>query len=267
MTWDSFPTNDGTSIPGIAFGTWTLGGGTQGTAYIGQAICVGFSHIDTAQMYGNETEAGRAIRESGLAREEVYITTKYSGTNGLDIETSIRDSLRYLGVDYVDLYLIHFPHLATPDIPTAWAKMEKIKQEGLAKWSIGVSNFGVPELQILLDSAKIKPAANQIELHPYSFAQQLPTIELAKEHGIVIEAFSILFPLTRQPGGPVDKPVNTIAERLKVHPEQVLLAWAKSKGVVVVTSSRKRERLKGYISAGDIDLTVEDIASIDGAGT
>ncbi|KAI0371884.1 Aldo/keto reductase [Pilatotrama ljubarskyi] len=234
MPWDSIKLNDGTTIPSIAFGTWTLGGGTQGTDYITQAISVGFAHIDTAQMYGNELEAGRAIRKSGLARQDIYITTKYSGTNGLDIETSIGNSLKYLEVDYVDLYLIHFPHLATPDIPTAWAKMEKLKEDGLAK-SIGVSNFGVPELEILLSSAKIKPAANQIELHPYVYAQQLPVIEYGNRHGIVSEAFSILVPLMCHPGGPVDNTVNAIVDCLKVAAEQVLLAWAKSKGVVAVT--------------------------------
>ncbi|CDO73354.1 hypothetical protein BN946_scf185008.g117 [Trametes cinnabarina] len=164
---------------------------------------------DTAQAYRNEEEAGKAIRESGLAREDLYITTKFSGRDGLDIETSIQNSLKFLGVDYVDLYLIHHPRLAQPDIPTAWAKMEKLKKDGLVK-SIGVSNFGVAELQTLLASAQIKPVANQ--------------------------------------------------------PEQVLLAWAKSKGVVVVTSSTKKERLEGYLAAGDLELTAADVAAIDAAG-
>ncbi|KAI0360739.1 Aldo/keto reductase [Trametes cingulata] len=265
MPWDLIKLNDGTSIPSIAFGTWTLGGGAQATDYVDQAISVGFSHIDTAQAYRNEEEAGKAIRESGLAREDIYITTKFSGRDGLDIETSIQNSLKFLGVDYVDLYLIHHPRLATPDIPTAWAKMEKLKKDGLVK-SIGVSNFGVPELQILLDSAKIKPAANQILLHPYVHARQLPIIEFGKAHGIVSEAYSVLIPLTHQPGGPVDKPVNAIADRLKAKPEQVLLAWAKSKGVVVVTSSTKKERLEGYLAAGDLELTTADVAAIDAAG-
>ncbi|KAI8986883.1 Aldo/keto reductase [Trametes punicea] len=265
MPWDLIKLNDGTSIPSIAYGTWTLGGGARATDYVEQAISVGFSHIDTAQAYRNEEEAGKAIRESGLAREDIYITTKFSGRDGLDIETSIHNSLKYLGVDYVDLYLIHSPRLAQPDIPTAWAKMEKLKKDGLVK-SIGVSNFGVPELQTLLASANIKPAANQILFHPYVHAQQRPIVDFGKAHGIVSEAYSVLIPLTRQPGGPVDKPVNAIASRLKAKPEQVLLAWAKSKGVVVVTSSTKKERLEGYLAAGDLELTTEDIALIDAAG-
>ncbi|KAI0635100.1 Aldo/keto reductase [Trametes polyzona] len=265
MPWDLIKLNDGTSIPSVAFGTWTLGGGAQATDYVEQAISVGFSHIDTAQAYRNEEEAGKAIRESGLPRKDIYITTKFSGRDGLDIETSIQNSLKFLGVDYVDLYLIHHPRLAQPDIPTAWAKLEKLKQDGLVK-SIGVSNFGIPELQILLASAKVKPAANQILFHPYVHARQLPIVEFGRAHGIVSEAYSVLIPLTHQPGGPVDKPLGAIAARLSAKPEQVLLAWAKSKGVVVVTSSTKKERLEGYLAAGDLELTPADIASIDVAG-
>ncbi|KAI0646243.1 Aldo/keto reductase [Trametes meyenii] len=265
MAWGEIKLNDGNSIPSVAFGTWTLGGGAQATDYVDQAISVGFSHIDTAQAYRNEAEAGKAIRESGLKREEIFITTKFSGRDGLDIETSIQNSLKYLGVEYVDLYLIHHPRLATPDIPTAWAKLEKIKQDGLAK-SIGVSNFGVRDLQILVNSAKIRPAANQILLHPYVHAQQLPIVEFGKAHGIVSEAYSVLIPLTHQKGGPVDKPLNAIASRLNAKPEQVLLAWAKAKGVVVVTSSTKKERLEGYLDAGDLELTTADVAAIDAAG-
>ncbi|KAI9064721.1 Aldo/keto reductase [Trametes sanguinea] len=214
MPWDVIKLNDGTSIPSIAFGTWTLGGGAQATDYVEQAISVGFSHVDTAQAYQNEEEAGKAIRESGLAREDIYITTKFSGRDGLDIETSIRNSLKFLGVDYVDLYLIHHPRLAQPDIPTAWAQMEKLKKEGLVK-SIGVSNFGVSELQTLLASANIKPAANQILFHPYVHARQLP--------------------ITLMPSS-------------------------------FCSSSTKKERLEGYLAAGDLDLTTADVAAIDAAG-
>ncbi|KAJ3484785.1 hypothetical protein NLI96_g5406 [Meripilus lineatus] len=265
MPWDVIKLNDGTSIPNIAFGTWTLGQGQQSTDKVDQAISVGFNHIDTAQAYRNEQEAGVAIRESGLDRSDFYITTKYSGLNGLDIETSIKNSLSNLGVKYVDLYLIHSPRLAQPDIPTAWAKMEKIKADGLAK-SIGVSNFGVEDLQILLASAKVKPVANQILFHPYVVSRQTPIHEFGSKNGVTTEAYSVLIPLTHQPGGPVDDPVNSIASRLNAKPEQVLLAWAKAKGTVVVTSSTKKERLEGYLAAGDLELTEKDIASIDIAG-
>ncbi|RPD65384.1 Aldo/keto reductase [Lentinus tigrinus ALCF2SS1-7] len=265
MPWDLIKLNDGTSIPSVAYGTWTLGNGDQTVNYVDEAISVGFAHIDTAQGYRNEEEAGKAIRESGLARKDIYITTKFSARDGLSIEESIQGSLKDLGVEYVDLYLIHNPRIAQPDIPTAWAAMEKLKAQGLAK-SIGVSNFEIPHLEVLLNSAKVLPAANQIQIHAYNFHQQLPLIEFGNKHGIVAEGYSPLIPVTRMPGGPVDKPLNKISSRLNAKPEQVLLAWAKSKGIVVVTSSTKKERMEGYIAAGDLPLTDEDIAAIDAAG-
>ncbi|KAK7050571.1 Aldo/keto reductase [Favolaschia claudopus] len=265
MPWNSIMLNDGRSIPSIGFGTWKMGNGDAPISQVDQAISVGFSHIDTAQAYRNEAEAGTAIRESGLERKEIFITTKYSGLDGLDIKTSINNSLENLGVEYVDLYLIHHPRLATPDIPTAWREMEDIQAQGLVK-SIGVSNFEVADLAILLASAKVKPVVNQILLHPYVYARQLPILEFSKANKIVIEAYSSLIPITSLPNGPVDAPVQSIAARLGVSMDQVLLAWAKAKGAVVLTTSRKKSRLLGYLDAGDIELTPEDITSIDVAG-
>ncbi|TFK36235.1 Aldo/keto reductase [Crucibulum laeve] len=265
MPWDLVKLNDGHSMPTIAFGTWKLGNGQGPTDQVDQAISVGFSHVDTAQSYRNEAEAGLAIRESGLSRSEIFITTKYSGLDGLDIGTSIKNSLKNLGVSYVDLYLIHHPRLATPDIPTAWKEMESLKEKGLVK-SIGVSNFNVGDLQTLLASAKVKPAANQILLHPYVYAQQAPILAYAAANGIVIEAYSALIPITSRPGGPLDVPLKSISERLSKTPDQVLLAWVKAKGAVVVTTSSKKERLQGYLDAGDLKLTLADIAALDAAG-
>jgi len=265
MPWDLFKLNDGNVMPSIAFGTWKLGNGQGSTDLVDQALSIGFSHVDTAQAYRNEAEAGIAIRESGLAREDIFITTKFSGLDGLDIPTSIQNSLKNLGVSYIDLYLIHSPRLAVPDIPTVWKQMEDLKANGLVK-SIGVSNFGVADLEILLASAKIKPAANQILLHPYVYLQQTPIIALAGIHGIAIEAYSALIPITARPGGPVDIPVKKIAEKNKVSLDQVLLAWVKAKGAIVVTSSSKKSRLEGYLAAGDLELSKAEIAEIDAAG-
>lgn len=265
MPWNTIKLNDGHSIPSIAFGTWKLGNGDGPTDQVDQALSVGFSHVDTAQLYRNELEAGVAIRESGLAREDIFITTKYSGLDGLDIATSINNSLKNLGVAYVDLYLIHHPRLAVPDIATAWKQMELLKEQGLAK-SIGVSNFGVPELEILLASAKIKPAANQILLHPYVYGKQKPIIEFGEKHGIVTEAYSALIPITTLPGGPLDVPLDAISKRLGLTNDQILLAWVKSKGAIAVTTSSKKYRLEGYLEAGNIELTSEEIAAIEKAG-
>ncbi|KAJ3833123.1 Aldo/keto reductase [Lentinula raphanica] len=265
MPWDPIKLNSGHEMPTIAFGTWKLGNGDGPINQVDQAISVGFNHVDTAQAYRNEAEAGTAIRDSGLTRSDVFITTKYSGLNGLDIKTSIQNSLKNLGVSYVDLYLIHHPRLAVPDIPTAWKEMEKLVDQGLVK-SIGVSNFGVNDLAVLLASAKIPPAANQILLHPYVYAMQAPIIDYARKHNIVIEAYSALIPLTQRPGGPVDVPVKELAKKLNVAPEQVLLAWVKAKGAVAVTTSSKKDRLERYLDAGDISLTEQEITAIDAAG-
>ncbi|KAJ7782313.1 NADP-dependent oxidoreductase domain-containing protein [Mycena maculata] len=265
MPWGPIQLKDGREIPSISFGTGRLGNGDGPITQIGQAISLGFSHIDTAQSYKNETEAGVAIRESGIDRKELFITTKYSGRDNLDIKTAFKNSLDKLGVSYVDLYLIHTPRVALPDIPTAWKELEDFHAQGLAK-SIGVSNFEVDDLAILLASAKVKPVVNQILLHPYVYARQLPILEYTAKHDIVIEAYSPLRPITKHPGGPLDAPVGEIAEGLGVSNEQVLLAWAKAKGAVVVTTSTKKERLQGYLDAGNLALTDDDIAAIDAAG-
>ncbi|SJL09003.1 uncharacterized protein ARMOST_12379 [Armillaria ostoyae] len=229
MPWDPVKLNSGYSIPSIAFGTWKLGNGDGPISQVDQAISVGFNHFDTAQSYRNETEAGIAIRESGLARNELFITTKYSGLDGLDIKTSIQNSLKNLGVSYVDLYLIHHPRLAVPDIPTAWKEMEALQAQGLAKRAIN-STF------------------------PHSFSN----------YNHIISGASA--PVTTLPGGAVDVPVNDLAKKYSVTPDQILLAWTKSKGAVVVTTSSKKSRLEGYLNAGDLELTPEEIAAIDLAG-
>jgi len=265
MPWDLIKFNDGNAIPSIGFGTWRIPLGDPTLNQVDQAISVGFSHIDTAQSYRNEAEAGKAIVESGLARDDIFITTKYSGVDGLDIETSIRNSLKNLGVRHIDLYLIHHPRLAVPDIPTAWKEMEGLKDAGLVK-SIGISNFQVEQVETLLASAKIPPAVNQIVLHPYVYKQQTRLLEYLSEKGIVVEAYSPLIPVTQLPGGPVDKPVKAAAKRLGATDDQILLAWAKAKGAVVLTSSSKKERLEGYLQAGDLVLTEEEIKDIDEAG-
>jgi len=262
MPWTDTKLNSGAGIPGIGFGTWKIPQPVT-VDQVDQAVVAGFSHIDTAQVYGNESQTGQALRESGLPRTDLWITTKYSGLK--DVETSINDSLNFLGVSAVDLYLIHSPRLANGDIPGLWKKFEDIHTRGLAK-QIGVSNFNVADLKILLKDAKIKPAVNQIIVHPYVYAQQKAIIEFCKGQGIAIEAYSPLIPVTQQPGGPVDKPLAAIAKRTGATFDQILLAWNKAKGTIVLTSSSKASRLDGYIKAGDLVLTTQEIADIDAAG-
>ncbi|KAH9838579.1 NADP-dependent oxidoreductase domain-containing protein [Rhodofomes roseus] len=257
MTWDTIALNDASHIPSVAFGTWRRGNGEEAIDIINSAFSVGFTHIDTAQAYRNEAEAGAALRASGLKRKDVMT----------DIDASIRNSCEALGVDYVDLYLIHGPKHAKPDIPTIWKKGEAIKESGLAKYmcpagfeSIGVSNFTVDLLKILLEFATNKPYVNQIMVHPQVMHLQMPVIEFCRKEGIVVEGYSPCLPLIHYVDGPVTAIAQQIARRL------VLLAWAKSKGVVVITSSTKLERLKDYISAGDFELYTDDVKAIDAAG-
>ncbi|KIJ49251.1 hypothetical protein M422DRAFT_66250, partial [Sphaerobolus stellatus SS14] len=158
MPWSKVKLNTGDEITNIGIGTWKMGGGGQARDQVEQAIDVGFDHIDTAQIYRNESETGQGLRESGVPRTDLWITTKFSGLK--DVDSSIQDSLDKLGIGYVDLYLVHSPRLALGNIPALWTKMENIKEKGLAK-NIGVSNFNVDDLKVLLKEAKVVPAVNQ----------------------------------------------------------------------------------------------------------
>jgi len=263
MPFGTVKLNDGNEIPAIAFGTGSVNKDSSARDIVMQAIEAGFSHIDTAQIYHNEASVGEAIRESGLSREELFITTKYfSGP----IQESVRDSLAKLGIKTIDLYLIHTPTTLSHNLEGAWKEFEKIKEDGLTR-SIGISNFNVEQMQTIMKVAKVKPAVNQIEFHPYNYAEKKEILEYSAKHDIVIEAYSSLTPITKQPGGPVDAPVNAAAKRLGITPTQVILAWAKAKGVVIVTTSSKKERLEEYLAVADLPhLTDEEIAAIDDAG-
>ncbi|KAG6841591.1 hypothetical protein C0991_009347 [Blastosporella zonata] len=263
MHFGSVKLNDGNEIPAIGFGSGSVNKGRDATDLVCRAIEAGFSHIDTAQAYRNEDGVGEAIRESGLARNEVFVTTKYS--SGV-IQDTFSESLDKLGLKYVDLYLIHHPEYVAPDLEGSWKILEKFKDDGLTK-SIGVSNFGVEHLQTIIKIARIKPAVNQIEFHPYTYARNKPLLAYCAKHGIVIEAYSSLAPITKFPGGPVDAPINAAAKRLGITSNQVIFAWVKAKGAVIVTTSSKKERLEEYLAVGDLPpLTKEEILAIDEAG-
>ncbi|KAF7980660.1 hypothetical protein HWV62_37075 [Athelia sp. TMB] len=263
----TIPLNDGNEIPAMAFGTGSKWKGQDVAIYVEQAINSGFGFIDTAAFYGNEESVGRAIRESGLNRSELYISTKWGVLpDGGDIQVSIRESLTKLGVKSVDLYLVHMPSLMEDDWEGYWKEFETVKTQGLAR-SLGVSNFNLEELQRTVKCAKIKPAVNQIKLHPYNYAKQKSVIEYAEKHGIVTEGYSSLTSITQSPGGPVDAVVAKIAERIHATPAQVLMLWVRSKGVVIITTSSRRERLEEYLDIDSLPaLTEADVGEIDAAG-
>ncbi|KAJ3517443.1 hypothetical protein NLJ89_g505 [Agrocybe chaxingu] len=270
MPFKDIPLNDGNKIPAIAYGTGSVNKGKDVHLYVEQAIEVGFSHIDTAQYYQNEEHVGTAIRETGLARPELFVTTKYGGGS---VSGAFDDSLRKLGLKYIDLYLIHNPRgVENGDLEGTWRKFEKFQEEGLAK-SIGVSNFAVEDLQKVLKTARVKPAVNQIHLHPYNVSENKELLEYHAKHGIVTEANEVSthppnLGLSRgHPGGPVDVPVKKAAERLGITPTQVVFLWVRAKGAVIVTTSSSKEHLLEYLAVGDLpDLTEEEVAAIDAAG-
>lgn len=256
--------NDGYEMPVIAFGTGTKWKGHEVAQFVEQAIETGFSHIDAATFYENEASVGEGIKQSGLARDELFITTKYDGQT--DVEAGIKASLSKLGVKYVDLYLIHTPQSIPHSVERIWADFETIQEKGLSR-SIGVSNFGVKELQAVIKHGKIKPAVNQISLNPYNYAQMRETIEYCNKHDIVVEAYSSLAPITRYPGGPVDKPLHDVAKRLKITSTQAVFKWVRAKGAVIVTTSSNKEHLKEYLAVdATAPLTEDEIEAIDRAG-
>lgn len=273
MPWNDVELNTGAKIPGIGFGTWKIPQETT-ASNLDAAFNSGYSHIDTAQIYGNEEQVGIAFKESGLARKDIWVTTKWSGRpwgNGDSISApdSVRQSLEKLCLSSLDLYLVHTPRLfAGKPLREGWAEIVKLQKQGLTK-AVGVSNFTLENMKELLEGEKpleVVPACNQIELNLYNWHEMRPNVEYCQLHGIAIEAYSPLKSLTTYPGGPVDAPVNKIAERLGIKPEQVHLAWVKSKGAIALTTSRSKERLEAYIAAGDIELTDADIEALEKAG-
>jgi len=255
--------NDGTEMPAIAFGTGSSMKGRSAAEYVEQALELGFSHIDTAAIYGNEDSVATAIREAGFNRSDLYITTKYDGG---DIQEEVRTSLAKLDLRHVDLYLIHHPSFVKIGLEAGWREFEKIKEGGLAT-SIGISNFTLEDLQTLMKTAKVTPAVNQILFHPYNYAQNKTLLEYSVKHGIVTEAYSSLTPITKTPGGPVDKVLDTIAKRINGTPVQVIMKWVEAKGVVIVTQSSKKEHMAEYLAVADLpSLMDEEIAAIDEAG-
>lgn len=266
-TFPDLKLNDKRRTPGIGFGTWRIGNGDTAEHTLTQAFDAGFLHFDSAQAYRNEEDLGEVLRSRGLKRDDVWITTKFSGggANGLGIYDSCVESLKKLGLDSLDLYLIHDPSLCKGDIPGTWAQMERLKKDGLVK-SIGVSNFAIADLEELIASASIVPAVNQVQFHPYLWAEQKKLMEFQAKYGIVTEAWSPLIPLTLVPKGRVTKAAKKVAKKLDVEPEQVLIAWAKSKGAVVLTMSRTKARVERYLASGSIELDADDVEALEKAG-
>ncbi|CDO95211.1 unnamed protein product [Kluyveromyces dobzhanskii CBS 2104] len=285
-TTNEFPSlklNTGASIPVIGLGTWKSPDEDAYNAVV-SALQNGYRHIDTAAIYGNEEAVGKGIRDSGVARDEIFVTTKLWGTQQRDPEAALDASLKRLGLDYVDLYLIHWPvPLKTASIKDGnymtfpktaddkidvdieewnfvktWEKMQHLPQTGKTR-AIGVSNFSVKNIEELLAANPdfIVPAANQIEIHP-----QLPQTELidyCKSKGILIEAYS---PLGSSSSTILTDPtIEEIASKYNAEPANILINWGAARGYVVLPKSVNPKRVKTNLKL--LDLSAEDVAKID----
>jgi len=248
--------NNGTTIPQLGFGVFKVDP-AETTRIVTDALEVGYRHIDTAAIYGNEEGVGQAIASAGLPREELFVTTKLWNDRQTDAEAAFDESLGKLGLDYVDLYLIHWPTPQKDTFVRAWKSLEKIYATGRAK-AIGVSNFLVPHLEKLLANADVVPAVNQIELHP---AHQQPEVTaFSREHGIQIEAWGPLgqgkYPLFELPE------VAGAAEAHGKTPAQVVIRWHLQTGNIVFPKSNRRERMVENFDVFDFELTADEVAAI-----
>ncbi len=251
--------NDTNTIPQLGFGVFQIDPSETAEA-VRNALEVGYRHIDTAEMYGNEREVGEAIRQSGLDRAEVFVTSKLNNTvhRPDDARRAFDGTLEALGFDHVDLFLIHWPlpTLYDGDFVSTWKALEEFRGDGRAR-SIGVSNFQVEHLERLAAETETVPAVNQIELHPYFQNREERAYD--EEHGIATEAWA---PLAQ--GEALDDPaIADMAERVGRTPAQVVLRWHIQRGNIVFPKSVTPERIRENFEIFDFELDDGDLELID----
>jgi len=249
--------NTGVSIPAIGFGTWEIPNSETAEA-VATALKTGYRLIDTAKLYGNEQGVGKAVRESGIPREEIFVTTKLWNDEH-DYGSALKAfdaSLTRLGLDYIDLYLIHWP--ATRRRGEAWKALTELHRAGKAK-AIGVSNYTIEHLRQLMSESDIVPAVNQVEFHPYIYDQQKELLEFCKQHGIVVEAYS---PLARV-SSDYRPEITNIANRLGKTEQQVFLRWCIQRGTVPLPRSQNPEHIEDNFDVFDFELCDEDMEELN----
>ncbi len=246
------------TIPVLGLGVYRSPAGTATRQAVAAALVAGYRHIDTAAIYQNEADVGQAVRESGLDRSEVFITTKlWNDSHGYEPTLqAFKESKARLGVDQVDLYLIHWP---VPELRRdTWRAMEHLLDEGEVR-SIGVSNYMVRHLDELATTASHLPAVNQIELSPYNYRSRLAVVDYCAQRDVVIEAYS---PLTK--GQKLsDRELGSIGRPYGKTPAQVLIRWAIEKGFVVLPKSTNTYRISQNADVFDFQLSAEDLARLD----
>ncbi|MDQ6804720.1 MAG: aldo/keto reductase [Actinomycetota bacterium] len=243
---------DGNQIPRLGLGVWQVRDGPECVEAVRWALELGYRHIDTAQAYGNEASVGRGLRESGVPREEVFLTTKfYPGAK--DPEAEAAKSLERLGVDQVDLYIIHWPKGGST---WAWPGMEGARDRGYTR-SIGVSNFSADELDEVMTMATSSPVINQVQFSPFEYRRKL--LEACEARDVALQAYSPL-----GTGHHLLSPeVVQIAERVGHTPAQVLLRWSVQRAGVVLPKSTHRERIAENAQIFDFTLAAEDMTALD----
>jgi 2,5-diketo-D-gluconate reductase A len=243
---------DGNRMPLLGLGVWQVPNQEECVNAVRWALELGYRHIDTAQAYGNEESVGEGLRESGVSRDEVFITTKFFPARKDPVAEAER-SLERLGVDFVDLYIIHWPQGG----PTwAWPGMERARELGYAR-SIGISNFTVGEVRELLGTANIPPVVNQVQFSPYEYRKAL--LDACAQHGIALEAYSPLGTGRHLSS----EAVGRIAQRVGRTPAQVLLRWCLERGIPAIPKSTHRDRIAENAQLFEFTLTDEDIAQLD----
>jgi len=240
-------------MPVLGLGVWQMAAGGETEQAVEWALEAGYRHIDTASVYRNEQSVGAALRRSGLPREQVFVTTKLMPAHPIAAR-ELAKSLERLSLDYVDLYLVHWPlPLRSARL---WRQLESLQERGLAR-EIGVSNFGRHRLETLMPAASRMPAVDQVQFSPFHYRRRL--LDYCLEQGIVFEAYS---PLARGQGLH-DPTITAVAERLARTPAQVMLRWAVQHQAVVIPKSSRKERIRSNAQLFDFELADSDMRSLD----
>lgn len=262
--------NSGTTIPQVGLGVWQAADSETEHAVRYALDEAQYRHIDTAAAYGNEEAVGRGIATSSVPREDVFVTTKlWNADHGYDAALAAFDvSLDKLGLDYVDMYLIHWPLRNDERLLRTWDAFEEIAQSGRAR-AVGVCNFEPRHVQLLVDRGGLLPAVDQVELHPHLPQQEIR--RLAAQHGIAVESWSPLGGTSNSGWGKASKPnllltdpiIERIGDRHGKSAAQVLVRWHLQNGLIVIPKSVHDERISQNIDVFDFDLTTEDMTEID----
>lgn len=255
---DTTVLNNGVRMPWLGLGVWKVTDGEEVEKAVRTAIEIGYRSIDTAAVYGNEEGVGRAVRDSGIPRGELFITTKvWNANQGYDSTlAAFEQSLNKLGMDYVDLYLIHWP--VKGKYTETWKALEKLYADGRVR-AIGVSNFQIHHLEHLLQDAKTKPTVNQVEYHPR--LSQRPLLKFCKEQGIQMEAWS---PLMQGKELLAHDLLTELADKYGKSPAQIILRWDIQHGVVTIPKSVTPARIRENADIFDFELSAQDMERIDG---